>query len=148
MKGLMKLIALAVLALGFCGAASAQTTQTLPTTMNAPWGAVTVQAAVTGFTADGNYVTGHSRGYIAHGHSGKGATITYLYYCRDWTWDLSGKVVGFTDYGTNVYATYSKCPLMNAGGFFTIAAGYEAYTADLSPSDQYGVIDSPILVSP
>jgi hypothetical protein len=99
---------------------------------------------VTGFSADGNYVTGQVSAHFTCGHSGRGSTIHTYYSCAQLTWDLSGNLVSATDttqYGSNGAPVSYSCPDLGlvlpsrtppssetVGNSFTNAGGYTAET--------------------
>ncbi len=151
----------AAVILALCSLASAQAqtaTIYLPTPYTIPLnpvvqgagcyaGSVTLRAystVVTGFSADGNYVTGQDIAYFTCGHSGRGSTIHTVYSCAQLTWDLSGNLVGATDIiATNAYGApvSSSCPTVplvypaktppsteTVGNEFSNAGGYVAET--------------------
>lgn len=104
----------AVASLLAVGAAHAGTID-LHAPLPAPWGGtvdVAYTTVVTGFSADGNYVQGVARGYYCHGHSGRGGGCTYLYWCNQFTWDLSGTLVS-----TEAVGTYFNCPAYAAANY-------------------------------
>jgi hypothetical protein len=98
---------LACVLLMSCGSAFAQTSINLSTPNTIALnpvvsayqcyaGSVTTTAyatVVTGFSADGNYVTGQDSAWFTCGHSGRGSTVHTIYSCAQLTWDLSGNLV-------------------------------------------------------
>jgi hypothetical protein len=137
--------------LGLCGQiALAQTSTQLPsplvlnyyTNANCRYNPPAWTSA-TGFTADGNYVTGLSRGYVACGHSGRGSNLVYTYYCMTDVWDLLGNLVSVTVLPNS----YWTCPNVDSGATYTNAGGYEVYTVT---NIYYGYIQSryAVLVTP
>lgn len=98
--------------------------------------------AANGFTADGNYITGVSSGYVACGHSGRGSNIHTTGYCLLDTWDLSGNLVSV------VKGPY-PCPQKLNGETFTDPTNpaYQAYTVT---NTYYGYIQSQyaVLITP
>ena len=99
--------------------------------------------AANGFTADGNYLTGVSRGYVACGHSGRVGGLHYTYYCLLDVWDLSGNLISVTPHD------YATCPPKQYDVGFTdpVNPAYRAYTVTNS---YYGYIQSQyaVLVTP
>jgi hypothetical protein len=93
-----------------------------------------------GFSADRNYVLGISHGYLACGHSGRGADLVYTYYCMSDVWDLSGNLVSVK------VLPYAGCPVAHSYRI-TDAAGYTVYTVT---NVYYGYISSQyaVLVTP
>jgi hypothetical protein len=124
--------------------------------------------AVTGFSADGNYVTGQVPAYFTCGHSGRGATIHTYYSCAQLTWDLSGNLVSATDtvqFASNGAPASYSCPDLGlvmpsrtppsttvVGNSFTNDGGYVAETLLSQPCGSiacYGQpIYGPILLTP
>jgi len=104
--------------------------------------------AVTGFSADENYVTGQVKAHFTCGHSGRGANIHTYYSCAQLTWDLAGNLVSASDVVTDsngLPVSYS-CPDLGLvlpsrtppsdptiGNSFTSSTGYTAYTYVVQP---------------
>jgi hypothetical protein len=116
--------------------------------------------AVTGFSADGNYVTGQAPAYFTCGHSGRGATIHTYYSCAQLTWDLSGNLVSATDtvqFASNGAPMSYNCPDLGlvmpsrtppstttVGNSFTNASGYTAETLLSQPCGSIACYGQPI----
>jgi hypothetical protein len=98
---------------------------------------------VTGFSIDGNYVTGQVSAHFTCGHSGRGSNIHTYYSCAQLTWDLSGNLVSATDVATdsNGLPISYNCPTLSlilpsrtppssetVGNEFANSGGYTAET--------------------
>lgn len=94
---------------------------------------------VTGVTADGGYVLAESTGWLPHGHSGRGSTVSYSYECVQWSWDLAGYLVSET------VLSNAKCPALDATLSFTNAGGYMAWTQNYPA---YPWVHRPTLTTP
>lgn len=103
---------------------------------------------VTGFSADGNYLIVHARGWYASGHSGRGSNYTYQSWCGDLTFDLAGNLVGSTVVTASGTASYYACPTADASGNFTNSGGYNAYTVVTRPVYYWAPKYTPTLMSP
>ena len=138
-----------VSALLIASVAHAQTTIDLPspilnqyypaTTYNCHYQA-SAHTESNGFSADGNYVHGISHGYLACGHSGRGANLVYTYYCMSDVWDLSGNLVSVTVLPYAGCPAANSFPVTNAGGYtvYTVTNVYYGYI-----SSQYAVLVTP-----
>lgn len=98
--------------------------------------------AANGFSADGNYINGISKGYVACGHSGRGSNLHYTYYCLFDVWDLSGNLISVTP------QPYASCPQKQLGTWTNpINPAYQAYTVTNTYygyiQSQYAVLDTP-----
>ena len=118
--------------------------------------------AVTGFSADGNYVTGQAPAYFTCGFS------RTFYSCAQITWDLAGNLVSATDtieYSRPGALVSYNCPDLGlvmpsrtppsttvVGNSFTNPGGYVAETLLSQPCGAiacYGLpIYAPILLTP
>jgi hypothetical protein len=98
---------------------------------------------VTGFSTDGNYVTGQVSAWFTCGHSGRGGRVRTVYSCAQLTWDLSGILASATApiAYTNGLPVSSFCPTVDLvypstqppsttviGNEFTNPGGYIAET--------------------
>lgn len=89
------------------------------------------ELVVTGFSADGNYLTVHTRGWVACGHSGRGSNLKYSRWCGTMTFDLAGNLVGTSIVSNNLYATFLKCPIADQSATYTNAGGYIGWTQEV-----------------
>jgi hypothetical protein len=86
---------------------------------------------VTGFTADGNFVTGQVPASFVCGRSGRGGVIYHYSLCVQFKWDLSGNLVNTvatTALDANGKPVSSSCPTADPAAVYTNTGGYEAQT--------------------
>jgi len=132
-----------VFALVVCGVANAGEINLPSPILNTYYPATTYRClyqapawtSANGFSADGNYVLGVSKGYLACGHSGRGSNLVYTYYCMFDTWDLSGNLVSVTVQPVTACAPYGQNYTLS----WTNPGGYEVYTVT---NVYYGYIQS------
>ena len=78
--------------------------------------------AGTGFTPDGNYVTGLGRGSVTCAVPHEYSQYRTYYYCLHMVWDLAGNLVSVAT------CNYLTTPAPDAGLQFRLPSGYEEYT--------------------
>ena len=111
-------------------------------------------SVVTGFSADGNYVTSLARGYVACGHSGRGTNYVYFRWCGTLRFALAGNFVDFTPFNptpANPHGFQStQCNAIPAdpSATYTNAGGYEAYSVPGEPFPYFNNPFYPALQTP
>jgi hypothetical protein len=86
------------------------------------------EQTVTGFSADGNYILVAAHGYTSCGSSGRGATVSHVYWCEQLTFDLGGHLVNQTLLQPATYQGFNNCPWADPFASFMSAAGDIGYT--------------------
>lgn len=89
------------------------------------------QQTATGFSLDGNYVYVTAHGRTACGHSGRGATTSYVYWCESLTYDLSGNLVDEYAIVPKTSSNPQPCPWADPTLTFANIGGYQLYTESL-----------------